>query len=421
MFRKISGSSAFNSGFYLPALIFLFLTLLSGVWLRYQWTWPGGMIFRADFLIHGHSHVALLGWVFLGLMGMTLESGTDRRRLPFRFTAITGFLTAVTTVLLFLAFVRDGYAPASIILSTIHMILGYILAGIYFRCTSGIARLADRHFLDGAVFWMILATAGTWMLAAGQGLSPFWMHVSVRFYLHILFFGWFMFALAGFACRYMAGPDQKSETWPFWLMTAGLLPSLLPHLDPGRYGAWGFTGDLPWWYTMAGTAGTLLYGIGGIAVLFMLFRSGYIRSVRWRFPILLWTGIAGAAFVFILPVITSFPAIRGIWMQSDFLVIGFIHLHLLVTVTSLLLFMLLNRRIIKGPQRYFGLNAGAFLFTTGNVAMVLLLFMTGFFQIAGILPPWPVQKMLFYTGSVSLTGLGMLLLFPQFILFSKRL
>ncbi len=437
--------------FYYPSLAFLLLALLSGTWLRLQWGWPQWQImgvelpwtlfFRSEFLLHGHSHVALLGWTFLALAGLVLEAGTRRAQLPVRTLKVLAALTIMVTLVLFAAFVRDGYAPLSIALSTMHMLLGYVLAWIFFRHARSDSNIGSRYFLEGAVFWMVMATAGPWLLAAGRGLPPFWMDAAVHYYLHVLFNGWLLFGLAGLAWRYVVHPRYRQMVWPFWLMMAGLLPALLPRLGPGAAEMLNLP-DLI--VTTAGVAGSVLFATGGMAVVYYSIASKRDRkSESGAGKILLWVGLGGSLPVLLLPVFMSWPPLRDLWAQSDFMTVGFIHLHLLVVVTTLLVYAILQRLISgfnggtdsSGTDAYGRINGarrpltslfmtgifppaaeirarrfrhllrwGILFFAAGSLAMVFLLILTGLFQLSGSLPPYPVQKTLFHAGLLALLG-----------------
>ena len=443
--------------FYLPSLLFLLLALLSGTWLRLQWGWPQWQIlglelpwvlfFRTDYLLHGHSHVALLGWTFLALAGLVFEAGTRRNRLPVRPLRVLAALAILVTILLFIAFVRDGYAPLSIALSTIHMLVGYVLAWIFFRHARTDSNKGSRYFLEGAVFWMVMATAGPWLLAAGRGLSPFWMDAAVQYYLHVFFNGWLLFGLAGLSWRYLIQPRYHQQVWPFWLMMAGLLPALLPQLGPGTADMLNLPGLL---VTGTGIAGNALFATGGMAVVaYTVISLGKSKRSVKPGDILLWFGLAASLPVLLLPVFMAIPSVYAIWIRSDFLAIGFIHLHLLAVVTSLLLYAILRRTIpaplLEGngngnpysatgessadhlpPRRPLTslfttdhpsplpdyrmkrfrllLRSGTLLYIAGTLSMVSLLILTGILQLAGLLPPFPVQETLFITGLVTLLG-----------------
>jgi len=403
--------------FYLSSLLFLLLTLLSGTWLRLQWGWPQwqvlgvdlpwSLFFRADYLLHGHSHVALLGWTFLALGGLILEAGTRRNRLPLRSLKVLAVLLILVTVALFIAFVRDGYAPLSIALSTIHMLFGYVFTWIFFRHARTDSNTGSRYFLEGAVFWMVMASAGPFLLAAGRGLSPYWMDAAVQYYLHVLFNGWLLFGLAGLAFRYLAHPRFRQRTWPFWLMMAGLLPALLPQLGPQTPEVL----NLPGGVIMAtGMAGTALFAAGGLAVIWYTFMSVRTNRRSWERASgrrdgesLLWIGLGGSVPLLLLPVFMSWPPVHELWSQSDFLMVGFIHLHLLIVVSTLLLYAVIQRMTAVSGSG-FGQRAGIALFSVGSLAMVFVLILTGLLQLSGSLPPYPVQKTLFYTGLLTLIG-----------------
>ncbi len=431
--------------FYLPSLQFLLLALLTGTWLRLQWGWPQWQIlglqmpkalfFRADYLLHGHSHVALLGWTFLALAGLVLEAGTRRTRLPVRSLRVLAALIILVTLVLFIAFVMDGYAPLSIALSTIHMLLGYGIAWIFFRHARTDGNTGSRYFFEGAVFWMVMATAGPWLLATGRGLSPFWMDAAVQYYLHVLFNGWLLFGLAGLAFRYLIHPRFRQKTWPFWLMMAGLVPSLLPRLGSGAPDAFGLPAHS---ITAAAMAGSVLFAAGGLTVVWFIYVSIRVnkisRGMRTNRQIgksLLWVGLFGSVPVLLLPVFMSWPPVHALWSQSDFLTMGFIHLHLLLVVSTLLLYTTIQRVVFATgtgpptscPARGVGgfqllLRLGILLFASGSLAMVGLLIATGLFQLAGSLPPYPVQKTLFFSGIMTYSG-AVLVVFLLFLCYFK--
>ena len=429
----------FKHWFYLPALFFLLISLLSGTWLRIQWGWPQwqffgfelpwSLFFHADNLLHGHSHVALLGWVFPGMMGLVLEAGTRRTQLPFIGLRLLAALTIIVTLLLFIAFVGQGYTPLSIALSTIHMLLGYALAWIFFRHARNDSNTGSRYFLEGAVFWMIMATAGPLLLAVGRGLPSFWMDAAVQYYLHVLFNGWILFALAGLSYRYIILPDYRQKVWPFWLMMAGLIPALLPSLLPGLVplivinptadasllvsttveikseSALAPASDATFLALVAaGVAGTVLFASGGLAVVCYTLLSLRRHTRRMICSELLWVGLLATLPVLLLPVPMALPVIRSVWTQSDFLVIGFIHLHLLVMVTSLLLFVMMQRTGLQQIQR-----TGTLLYLGGSLLMVMMLFITGYVQLTGGIAFYPVQKMLAYAGMIAMCGVALLL------------
>lgn len=428
---------AISRWFYLPSLLFLLLALISGTWLRLQWGWPQWQLlgkdlpwflfFRTEYLLHAHSHVALLGWVFLALAGLILEAGTHRNRLPVRTIRVLAALIILVTIILFVAFIRDGYAPLSIAMSTVHMLFGYVFAWIFFRHARSDGNKGSCYFLEGAVFWMVMASAGPLLLALSRGLSPFWMDVAVHYYLHVLFNGWLLFGLAGLSYRYYIHPRYYRRVWPFWLMLTGLLPAFLSRLEPEKasfivvsYSA----------QSVSGIIGSIMFAAGGMGVVFYTIISQWSRKGLWRpEKILFWTGLTGSLLVFLLQAAMAWPPVALMWTQSDFLRVGYIHLHLLGVVTTLLLYGLMVRMVpwsgMKKTMPQFPLfrisyRIGVLLFIFGVLAMIILLLLIGVFQLFEYPFRYPAQKLLFFTGLLTIPGIALLIVVIILSILTRR-
>src|SRR5699024_891015 len=87
---------------------------------------------RYDYILHGHSHLAVLGWTFLAMYCIFLVliwPGLRQRK-----QAITiGILTFFITFLMFVAFLWQGYALYSIIFSTLHIGMEYWIVVFLFK------------------------------------------------------------------------------------------------------------------------------------------------------------------------------------------------------------------------------------------------------------------------------------------------
>lgn len=392
--------------YYLAALVFLGITLLSGAWLRMMWAYPVLSVrfsagVQAGDLLHAHSHIALPGWVFLGLFACTFEAGTRVRALPHRLLSLLGGVLAALAVLMFIAFARQGYAPASITLSTLHMLGGFVLAGIYFRHAHTGRNETAGHFLEGSVFWMLVASAGPLLLAAGSRLSPFFMTSAVQYYLHVLFNGWILFALAGLGWRYLVHPVYYRVRWPFWLMMAGLLPSLLPRLPFEVYGGW---------MAAVALAGSLVFAAGGVGALVYVVRGvltgrGGAGGVE---TVLFWSGAGSVGVVLLLPPVLALPSVHAVWADSSWVIVGYVHLLLLGGASALLQYALW-KRLIRSPHKTRAWHRivaglGGVAFAAGSWLMTLALFQTALAQQLAFSPPYPVQKVLFFTGVLAIAG-----------------
>src|SRR5699024_9241101 len=105
---------------------FLFIiTALSGIWMRLTPFSPN-LVIEYEHILHAHSHIAILGWAFLGvfiilltILWPKLEQKQKRHGLILTMTIF------IVSFIMFLAFLYEGYAKYSIIMSTMHIFVEY--------------------------------------------------------------------------------------------------------------------------------------------------------------------------------------------------------------------------------------------------------------------------------------------------------
>lgn len=180
------------------ALGYFFLVALLGVVLRLFSFADVPATFR--FLVHTHSHVALLGWVYVGLTSLIYilflkEAGIDKvYRRVFWFTQFTilGML---------LSFPFQGYALFSIIFSTLFLIASYFFAWMVFTKTPVEFRSRFSYkCIRASLLYMIISSIGPWALGAVMstlGSTSIWYKLAIYFYLHFQYNAWFVLALCG--------------------------------------------------------------------------------------------------------------------------------------------------------------------------------------------------------------------------------
>src|SRR5699024_2707284 len=104
--------------------IFLFMTSLTGINIGYKMLSINQILIPYSFLLHGHSHIALLGWTFLGVFLIFLKltwHELNAKNQAIWIVVSTLFITS----LMFIAFLYQGYAVYSIIFSTLHIGIEY--------------------------------------------------------------------------------------------------------------------------------------------------------------------------------------------------------------------------------------------------------------------------------------------------------
>jgi hypothetical protein len=123
------------------ALLNFFLAALLGVLLRYAFVEELTFITYRP-VMHAHSHVAMLGWVYLALYALLLPAFVPA-------AAGKGFyrglfwLTQLSVAGMLISFPLEGYGPWSISFSTLHVLCAYAFAGQIWR-DMGSWRAASR-------------------------------------------------------------------------------------------------------------------------------------------------------------------------------------------------------------------------------------------------------------------------------------
>ncbi|MEX0685522.1 MAG: hypothetical protein WD267_10990 [Balneolales bacterium] len=382
--------------FYIPALVYLIIVTATGSILRFQWTAPEYTVFNAQYLIHAHSHVAILGWLFLMVCGILLEYGMQRDVLRTNNRTAFSVLVQITVVGMLISFALEGYAFTSILFSSLHIILSYYFAVIYFRYERMDLQPNVRNFYNAAVFWMILSSFGPWLMAAGSSLTPFWIDSAISFYLHLQFNGWFIFFLFGFAYQFLINRHYhhkpKWGSWPFCLIFLGLLPSLLPMLD---------SSSLSPWIIVVGSVGTLVYTVGSGMVLWLIWKSRVVLATHKSRSLFLFAFSASIVKTIMQGSLIS-PIVVNLFLESHYVVIAFIHLLLLGLISTSFLFIItLKNEYVVDTKSWL---AGSVMYQLGVTGMLLLLFGIGLMQVLGKVLYFNFQMWLFVTGLVVMVG-----------------
>lgn len=175
--------------------LFDFLVAASiGLLLRFAFVWEiPGLDFRN--LMHAHSHVAMLGWLYIGISVLLVRVFVPEHRQSTP-SFLTAFLIAQVSVIgMLVSFLVSGYGPFSIFFSTVHGLASYFFVYRLARESRSVG-LAGQ-MLRGALFFLVFSTLALWAMpaiiwAGWQGKAIYYM--AVQFYLHFQFNGWFIFS-----------------------------------------------------------------------------------------------------------------------------------------------------------------------------------------------------------------------------------
>jgi len=179
------------------AILFFGIAALLGTYLRAFPLLPQWATYK--FILHTHSHIALIGWVYLFLSGLIVERYTNYKSSR-SYKAL--YISAVISILgMMLSFPFQGYALWSIVFSTLFLVVSYLLVYWVIKNKNDLATLKwSFAFIKSALYYLALSSIGPWALGlimALGGKETIWYQLSVYFYLHFQYNGWMLFGLFG--------------------------------------------------------------------------------------------------------------------------------------------------------------------------------------------------------------------------------
>src|SRR5699024_10375260 len=151
-------------------------------------------------ILHAHSHTAILGWAFLGVLSVMLSLFWTRIKRRKQAIALISSLFIVSLVMFF-AFMSQGYDVFSIITSTLHIFLEYWGAiFIYRELNLPYISRQGKLYVFGSLFALIVSSIGPFSLGfiAANGLRDSGLFdMAIYFYLHFQYNGWLFLMLIG--------------------------------------------------------------------------------------------------------------------------------------------------------------------------------------------------------------------------------
>lgn len=181
------------------AVFFFLMASLLGLFMRYYFVGNVSEIIEYKNILHAHSHIALLGWGYLLVVGtfvFTFVKDPDRLSLYKKLF----FGSVLATIGMLLSFPVQGYGAFSITFSTIHLLVSYAFAFHFFKDLSKVNKSTSTYLIRFALIWMLISSLGLWAVApigANFGkLHPLYF-MSVQWFLHFQLNGWFVYAFLG--------------------------------------------------------------------------------------------------------------------------------------------------------------------------------------------------------------------------------
>ncbi|MGB7784664.1 MAG: hypothetical protein WBL27_01055 [Salinimicrobium sp.] len=192
------------------ALGYFLLVALLGLFLRLFFVVQIPANFR--YVVHGHSHIALLGWVYIALTTLIYKMYLSEGKNAAVYRRIFWF-TQLTLLGMLFTFPFTGYAMLSITFSTLFLFASYLMAWFVLKKTPQEHRTRNSFKCIKASLWyLVISSIGPWAVGgvmATLGKTSIWYKMSIYFYLHFQYNAWFIFGLCGILLYFL---EQRNLT-----------------------------------------------------------------------------------------------------------------------------------------------------------------------------------------------------------------
>ena len=212
------------------ALAYFILAALLGTMLR---AFPlVEMAITYKFFVHTHSHIALLGWVYVALTTLIYTLFVQSHEKDKKYRKIFWF-TQFTLVGMLVTFPFTGYALFSIVFSTLFLFASYWFFWFFKKYSKQEYKKTNSYKCISAALWFnICSSIGPWLLGGIMniwGPESIWYRMAIYFYLHFQYNGWMILVLIGllfFALerKEIHLPKKKFHNF-FWMINLGIVLS----------------------------------------------------------------------------------------------------------------------------------------------------------------------------------------------------
>ena len=132
-----------------------FIAALMGLFLRWMYIAPiSGVNFQ--YLMHGHSHVAILGWVYLMLYCLIIHFFVPKEKQQKPIYNRLFWVTEMAVVGMMIDFPAQGYAFASIVFSTLHIFCSYYFCYLIWK-DAKTNTYPEKRMLHTSLFFLIFS------------------------------------------------------------------------------------------------------------------------------------------------------------------------------------------------------------------------------------------------------------------------
>lgn len=356
-------------------LINFLIAALLGLALRYSFV--GSIDLNYRYLTHAHSHVAMLGWVYLMLYTLIIHYFVpDKKPIYNRLF----WITELTVIGMMISFPFEGYGAVSISFSTLHILCSYYFAYLIWKHQQ-IHNLPSRYLVKASLLFMLLSIVGIWCLGpviVVLGKSSAFYEIAIQFFLHFQFNGWFLIAVFALFFHILQLKDSKSFRIFFTLLIVSTVLTLALPVN------WYAPHNFFYWTNALGVV-IQFY----VLILFLKLIKPYRISLLKNHTKLSVHMLGFALFCFVLKstlqLISLIPEVSQTVHQHRNFVIGFIHLTMLGIISGFLFFFIVQTRLVINNYL---LRAGIYTFGLGFILTESILIIQGslFYLKRGFIP-----------------------------------
>lgn len=289
-------------------------------------------------LLHAHSHLALLGWIFLSitaLLGSTYLSGDNIKLKPYK----TQFIFFnVSNIGMLLSFPVQGYGPISITFSTLHILVSYWFISSFLK-TARTLQISKKYFsfvfITTAFGLFILSTIAPFalgpLMVSALRETPLY-HNLIYFYLHFQYNGWLTFAVLGLFFGYLEKNEilfsRKLSMYFFLCLLIACFPSYFLSV------LWNKPDD--WVYYTAMTGGILQLLALGFLIMILLPIYKHLRLPTFS-QFLFWFAMITFMAKIVLQFFSGLPYFAELVYHVRNFIIAYLHLVLIGFISLFIL------------------------------------------------------------------------------------
>ena len=304
------------------AFAYFAIVVCLGIFMRSVQVADYPFVFNYRNIVHTHSHLALLGFVYVLLSAILARTFIPFNNQLYKRYRWLFYITQFSVLGMLCSFPFQGYGAISISFSSVFIICTYFFARFFIK-------YATSPFVKMGIFYLILSSLGIWFMPVtivkfGK-FSEMYM-CSIAFFLHFQYNGWMLSSLMGLFVKKYGWDIQYPQLIKriFILFQAGIIGSL--------FISWVGYFSYPIYYIVGGVS--VLIWLTSVIMILRLYLKTQPKS--FLATVFICFFIAKVAMMFT----GAFPVLTPYLFKNIDLLISYLHFNFLGIVTiGLLLFL----------------------------------------------------------------------------------